>query len=282
MYEYCDAVRDDYRRGSLAITSELRKDPDAAAKQPLLSKPLVRQLDLVDAPDEVKDLAIRHYYRAYAQRGRWAREISDLDEDIQGYEQTLKDEWEPEFVALKVRAPADPEARTEGLKFAMTFGLHTRARLRGVDQVVLCRGTVHGLADRLAIGWHPDYRDLMAVDGEIATNAVPLPGGRPAQRDALYNPPFVALILAQAAAEHERRAGDGLPFALAFLAAPIILHGPTRQALPKQARSKMALGYNSQCSGLGSDGARSASSPPSVVVSASAYAADRSPSRMPF
>jgi hypothetical protein len=76
---------------------------------------------------------------------------------------------------------------------------------------------------------------------DIASNAVPLPGGRPAERDALYNPPFIALILAQAAVEHERRTDDGLPFALAFLAAPIVLHGPTRQALPKQARSKMAL-----------------------------------------
>lgn len=90
LYEFCDAVRDDYRRGSLAITSELRKDPDAEAKQPLLSKPFVQQLHLVGAPDEIKDLAVRHYYRAYAQRGQWAREIDDLDEDIQGYEQTLK------------------------------------------------------------------------------------------------------------------------------------------------------------------------------------------------
>jgi hypothetical protein len=165
LYEYCDAIRDDYRRGSLSITSELRDDPDADAKQPLLSKPFVRQLQLVDAPDAVKDLAVRHYYRAYAQRGRWAREIDDLDEDIKGYEQTLTDEWETEFIALKVRAPAEAAARAgEGLTFVMSFGSYTRAQLRGVDEHVLCRGTLHGLADRLTIGWHPDYRELMAAD----------------------------------------------------------------------------------------------------------------------
>jgi hypothetical protein len=162
LYEYCDAIRDDFRRGSLAITSELRDDPDIEAKQPLLAKPFVQQLHLVGAPDEVKDLAVRHYYRAYAQRGRWAREIEGVDEDIDGYEQTLTDEWETEFIALKIRAPADPEARAEGLRFAMSFGSNTRAQLRGVDQPVLCRGTLHGLADRLAIGWHPDYLNLMA------------------------------------------------------------------------------------------------------------------------
>ncbi len=165
LYEYCDSVRDDYRRGSLAITSELRDDPNADAKQPLLSKPFVWQLNLVGAPDDVKDLAVRHYYRAYAQRGRWAREIDDLDEDVKAYEQTLTDEWETEYVALKVRAPSDAEARAgEGLRFAMSFGSNTRAQLRGVDEHVLCRGTLHGLADRLTIGWHPDYRELTAAD----------------------------------------------------------------------------------------------------------------------
>ncbi len=166
LYEYCDSVRDDYRRGSLAITSELRKDPDAEAKQPLLAKPFVRQLHLVGASDDVTDLAVRHYYRAYAQRGRWARDIDDLDEDIQGYEQTLTDEWETEFVALKVRASsAEAQARAgAGLELALSFGSNTRAQLRGVGEHVLCRGTLHGLADRLTIGWHPDYRELMAAN----------------------------------------------------------------------------------------------------------------------
>jgi hypothetical protein len=64
-------------------------------------------------------------------------------------------------------------------------------------------------------------------------------GGRPAERDALYNPALIALILAQAATDHEKRSGTGLPFSLAFLVAPIVLHGPTRSALPRQARKKM-------------------------------------------
>jgi hypothetical protein len=76
---------------------------------------------------------------------------------------------------------------------------------------------------------------------DVTMHADPLPGGRPAERDALYNAAFMALILAQAAAGHQARADSGLPFSLAFLVAPIVLHGPTRQVLPRQARSKMAL-----------------------------------------
>jgi hypothetical protein len=62
---------------------------------------------------------------------------------------------------------------------------------------------------------------------------------RPIERDALYNPAFIALILAQAARGHQKHASAPMPLSLAFLAAPIVLHGPTRQALPRQARSKM-------------------------------------------
>lgn len=75
---------------------------------------------------------------------------------------------------------------------------------------------------------------------DLTRHASAFPGGRPAERDALYNAAFMALILAQAAAEHEARADSGLPVSLAFLVAPIVLHAPTRQALPLQARSKMA------------------------------------------
>jgi hypothetical protein len=76
---------------------------------------------------------------------------------------------------------------------------------------------------------------------DVTTHPGLSPGGRPAERDALYNPAFIALVVAQAAAEHKVRTGSGLPFSLAFLVAPIVLHGPTRLALPTQARSKMAL-----------------------------------------
>lgn len=165
LYDLCDAVRDDFRRGSLTVTSELSQDPDDAAKQPLLNKPFVRQLRLVRAPDDVTDLAVRHYFRARAQRSRWAREVMNLDADIQAYEDTLTDEWDTAFTGLRAQAPTEEQARSQaGLAFAMEFGTHTRAVLRGVDDHVLCRGSLHGLADRKEIGWHPDFRELMNTD----------------------------------------------------------------------------------------------------------------------
>jgi hypothetical protein len=73
-----------------------------------------------------------------------------------------------------------------------------------------------------------------------ASDEVPRPTRRPIERESLYNPAFIALIIAQAVAGYEARTTRGMPVSLVFLAVPVALHGPTREALPRQARSKMA------------------------------------------
>lgn len=162
LYAFCDGLRDAFRRGNLQITEELTTEPTEAEKEPLLRRPFIRQLQMVMATSEALDLAVRHYYRAYAQRGRWSRELEDLDEDIEGYERHLRDEWEIAFVAMCARAPTtDPERAALGLDLAMTLGDRTSAQPRGIGNPVLCRGTLHGLADQLTVGWHPDFRDRL-------------------------------------------------------------------------------------------------------------------------
>lgn len=49
---------------------------------------------------------------------------------------------------------------------------------------------------------------------------------------ALFNPAFIALLLRRAAAGHQRDHHRPLPLMLAFLVPPLVLHGPTRRALP--------------------------------------------------
>jgi len=49
----------------------------------------------------------------------------------------------------------------------------------------------------------------------------------------LLNPAFGAVLLAEAAAQYDDKAHRGLPFALAFLILPIVLHENTRKSLPR-------------------------------------------------
>lgn len=55
---------------------------------------------------------------------------------------------------------------------------------------------------------------------------------RPAEERYLLNPAFCGLLIANASSEFTKKTGVPLPFALAFLILPIILHKKTRKALP--------------------------------------------------
>jgi hypothetical protein len=49
----------------------------------------------------------------------------------------------------------------------------------------------------------------------------------------LFNPAFCATLLAKAADEFRKKANRPLPFALAFLVLPVVLHQRTRETLPQ-------------------------------------------------
>jgi hypothetical protein len=57
---------------------------------------------------------------------------------------------------------------------------------------------------------------------------------------AMLNPALLAVVIAAAAAEYERADGDPMPWPLAFLVAPLVLHRDTREALPRSTQSHLA------------------------------------------
>jgi hypothetical protein len=63
---------------------------------------------------------------------------------------------------------------------------------------------------------------------------------RPIEHRTLLNPAFLAAIVTDAATGHDTESGRPLPFALAFLTVPVVLHEPTREALPTIATSMYA------------------------------------------
>lgn len=60
------------------------------------------------------------------------------------------------------------------------------------------------------------------------------------EEQALLNPAFVGLIGHQVASGFQRESGRGLPFVLAFVAVPVVLHAHTRKSIPGNIRSSMA------------------------------------------
>lgn len=56
---------------------------------------------------------------------------------------------------------------------------------------------------------------------------------------AMFNPAVVAVIIAAATNQYEDVTGDPMPWPLAYLVPPLVLHGPTRSALPRTSRTSL-------------------------------------------
>ncbi len=63
---------------------------------------------------------------------------------------------------------------------------------------------------------------------------------RPKEEAYLLNPSFCCVILTAAIVGYTMEKKEGLPFPLAFMVLPIVLHKPTRDALPPNIRTSMA------------------------------------------
>jgi Family of unknown function (DUF6521) len=63
---------------------------------------------------------------------------------------------------------------------------------------------------------------------------------RPEEEAALFNAPFLARLLFEAAKQYEPRRKEAVPLPHAYLIPPVVLHGPTRRALPKVVTAQMA------------------------------------------
>jgi Family of unknown function (DUF6521) len=63
---------------------------------------------------------------------------------------------------------------------------------------------------------------------------------RSREEACLFNPSFLGLLVWSSVAGYHEATELGLPFELAFLALPLSLHKPTREALPRATRTSLA------------------------------------------
>lgn len=57
---------------------------------------------------------------------------------------------------------------------------------------------------------------------------------------AMFNPALIAVIIAAAANQYEETCEFAMPWPLSFLVTPMVLHAPTREALPRTSRTSLA------------------------------------------
>ena len=157
-------IASEYRSDSLPIDVNFSALPSDTTwkniKEP--NKLFVEQLKLIMLSDERTKRAIRDYYHAYQQRARWVREELLYVDELESYEIKLVDEWHRLFSIMKENLNDEEitEERDKAKYGRQLFStieeldIHIRER---VTQPFIMRGTFHGLANELRVGWHTEF-----------------------------------------------------------------------------------------------------------------------------
>lgn len=127
----------------------------------------VRQMRVIDLADNIIRRAVRDYYRSSAQRSKWARESLLLDGETESYDEKLQDRWARKFDADCAECGDFSDGEKKKLGRAIcTWATQEQIGFRNVVESWITAGSFHSLADRMHIGWHPEYTKLL--EGENA------------------------------------------------------------------------------------------------------------------
>lgn len=123
----------------------------------------VRQMRVVGLADRIVQRGVRDFYRSSAQRSKWARENLLLDGESERYDAALHDRWERKFDEdCTQHAPQSDEEKRKLGRSLYFWASQQQVGFRNVVETWITAGSFHGLSDRLEIGWHPDFEDILA------------------------------------------------------------------------------------------------------------------------
>lgn len=110
--------------------------------------------------------AVYDHNRAFLQRSRWQREQLVAIGELDTYDQRLMEEWKRVFMPLE--EPSNDGPVTDDDKRREARQLYGRIQERALPEIrsglrsgYIPIGSLHILADRLQIGWHPDWIVLL-------------------------------------------------------------------------------------------------------------------------
>ena len=125
----------------------------------------VRQMRIIQLNERAIHRGVRDFYRATAQRSKWARESLLLDGEAAKYDANLRDRYERKYDAeIDGVDTANEFAEAQFGRQMCNWASQQEVQFRNVIETWITAGSFHGLADRLEIGWHPQYLTLLSAE----------------------------------------------------------------------------------------------------------------------
>ena len=157
-------IRNDYKVRNLPLDEEIDAMPEVS-ELPTENRPFIHQMTLVRVSQNEVLTTIHDYYRAYAQRSRWARQSLLLDDESERYDRALRDAWSRSFLRHTGHLVEDSDDHTMEVQGRKVFHWARQHQfpLRNRQEMWLSSGSFQILADDVRIGWHPHYECLLAA-----------------------------------------------------------------------------------------------------------------------
>lgn len=157
------SLRENFKLDSLPIHPEIKlSNPDT---NQYINKTFVKQLKFIEVGEKRICRAITNFYKASEQRLRWIREDLIIDSSLEEYDAKLIEEWEIRFEqekdSLSCGQATEREKIESGKKMFGWVETDAHFPIRpNCDERFITRGSYQILADRLKVGWHPDYQEI--------------------------------------------------------------------------------------------------------------------------
>jgi len=157
-------LRDQFAADNLPTLVE-RDDFDPATEETYSSRVFVEQLRWISLSNTLLQKAIVDYYRAYTQSAKWIEDHLVGLNELDAFEDNLRDEWERtfEFMVLRLGSDATPERiASEGQALFKQVTEQSSVRVRDrYSEVFFTRGKYHELADNGRVGWHLEFEERL-------------------------------------------------------------------------------------------------------------------------